>query len=173
MGVLIPADEDEIQAVSDLFDKRVGVLEHSAYQRLLSPESQQLTFAGQPLLSQELTNVEPVPISNLLIAIHQLGQADDEQRSQVEAIFGPAPILREAVKSGLPVKLLRQTQAVGNQPLAIAVVSQDDLNTDRLVSEINKILARLERQGTLSEIYLRWYGQDLSQPSDSNNPPVP
>ena len=31
------------------------------------------------------------------------------------------------------------------------------------VEEINQALDRLERQGTLAEIHLRWYGQDLSQ----------
>ena len=149
------------------------MLAYSAYQRLLSPEGQQLTHAGQPLLPQTLTNVEPIPLSNLLKAIHQLGQADGEQESQVEAIFGPAPILQEAVKSGLPVKLLTQAQPVGSQPLAIAVVPQDELKTERLVLEIDKIVTRLQRQGILSEIYLRWYEQDLSQPFNSNASPVP
>jgi ABC-type amino acid transport substrate-binding protein len=93
-----------------------------------------------------------------------MGQPDAEQEVQIDAIFGPAPILQEAVKSDLPVKLASQAQNVGLQPLAIAVVSQDGLKTDRLISEINRILTRLQRQGTLAEIYLRWYEQDFSQP---------
>ncbi len=164
MGVLIPSGRNNIQTFNDLSNKRVGVLEHSAYQRLLSPDGQSLTVAEQPLLSPLPANVQAVPLSNLLKAIRQMGQPDDEQETQIDAIFGPASILQEAVKSDLPVKLAPQAQNVGLQPLAVAVVPQDDLQTDRLISEINKILTRLQRQGTLAEIYLRWYEQDFSQP---------
>jgi ABC-type amino acid transport substrate-binding protein len=162
MGVLIPATENDIQTFSDLSNKKVGVLEDSTYQRLLTSEGQ-LTVAGQSLLPQIPANVQPVSLSNLLKTVHQLGKPDSEKEVQVEAIFGPAPILQEAVKSGLPVKLASQAQNVGVQPLAIAAVSQDGLKVDRLLSEINNILTRLQRQGTLAEVYLRWYEQDFSQ----------
>jgi polar amino acid transport system substrate-binding protein len=163
MGVLIPAEADNVQTLGDLSNKKVGVLEYSTYQRLLAPEGQSLTVGAQPLLTQIPTNVQPIPLSNLLKAIHELGDPENEQEAQVEAIFGPTPIFREAIKSGLPVKLAPQTQHVGLQPLAIAVVPQDGLKVDRLLAEVNKILDRLQQQGILAEIYLRWYEQDLSQ----------
>jgi ABC-type amino acid transport substrate-binding protein len=163
MGVLIPAEESNIQSFNDLSSKRVGVLEHSVYQRLLSPEGSSLTVAGQPLLPQTPANIQAIPLSNLLKAIRQMGQPDAEQEAQIDAIFGPIPIFQEAVKSGLSVKLAPQAQNIGLQLLAVAVVPQDGLKTDRLISEINKILTRLQRQGTLAEIYLRWYEQDFSQ----------
>ena len=39
----------------------------------------------------------------------------------------------------------------------------------RLIAEINKVLERLERQGTLAEIQLNWYGQQSSS-QDDNQP---
>jgi polar amino acid transport system substrate-binding protein len=166
MGVLIPAEANNIQTLGDLSNKKVGVLEHSPYQRLLTPGGQSLTVGGQPLLTEIPTNVQPIPLSNLLKAVHTLGESGSEQETQVEAIFGPAPIFQEAVKSGLPVKLAPQAQNVGFQPLAIAIVPQDGLKVDRLLAEVNKILDRLQQQGTLAEIYLRWYEQDLSRMSE-------
>lgn len=166
MGVLIPAEADNVQTLGDLSNKKVGVLEYSTYQRLLTPGGQSLTVGGQPVLTQMPTDVQPIPLSNLLKAIHELGESGSEQKAQVEAIFGPTPIFQEAIQSGLPVKLAPQAQNVGFQPLAIAVVSQDGLKVDRLSAEINKILDRLQQQGTLAEIYLRWYEQDLSQISE-------
>jgi polar amino acid transport system substrate-binding protein len=166
MGVLIPAEADNVQTLGDLSNKKVGVLEYSPYQRLLTPEGRSLTVGGQPLVTPIPTDVQPIPLSNLLKAIHELGESGSEQEAQVDAIFGPAPIFQEAIKSGLPVKLAPQAQNVGFQPLAIAVVPQDGLKVDRLLAEINKILERLQQQGTLAEIYLRWYEQDLSHISE-------
>jgi ABC-type amino acid transport substrate-binding protein len=159
MGILKPAAENNIQALGDLSGRRVGVLEHSAYQRLLSPGGSALTVQQQPLLPQIPADAQPVALSNLLKAIRQLGQAEPEPEFQVEAIFGPAPIFQEAVKGDLPVRWVQ----VGVQPLAIAAVPPDNLKVDRLILEMNKILERLGRQGTLAEMYLRWYGQDFSQ----------
>jgi hypothetical protein len=126
------------------------------YERLLSAAEPTPTWAGQSLLPPLPAKTQPVPLSNLGKTIHQLGNAE----SPVEAIFGPAPILQEAIKSGLPVKL---TAPVGVQPLAVAVVTPNNLKTKRLLAEINQVLNRLQRAGTLSEIYLRWYQQDFSQ----------
>jgi ABC-type amino acid transport substrate-binding protein len=161
LAALVPISST-LQTFNDLSNKKVGVLEHSVYQRLLSNEGTALTVAGQSLLPTLPTRMQVAPVSNLSKAIHQLGEPGGGQETPVEAIFGPAPILQEAVKSGLPVRVAPQAQ-VGVQPLAVAIVSLDNLKTARLLAEINKILARLQREGTLAEIYLRWYGQDFSQ----------
>ena len=164
LGILIPAAENNIQAASDLSGRKVGVLEHSPYQRLLSPGGQSLTVQGQPLLAAEMPpDVQAVGLSNLLKAIRQLDQPESDQEAAVQAIFGPTPIFQEAIKTDLAVKLAPQAQNLGFQPLAVATVPRDGLKVDRLLLEINKILDRLQRRGTLAEVYLRWYEQDLSQ----------
>lgn len=161
LGFLIPAASN-LQALNDLSGRRVGVLEHSPYQELLAPGGSALTVHRQPLLSALPAAIQPVPVANLSKAIRQLG----ESGSELEAVFGPTPILQEAVKSDVPVKLLAKADQVSRAPLAIAVAPQDNLKMDRLVLEINKVLVRLDRQGDLAEIYLRWFGQDLSRAGD-------
>jgi len=168
MGILVPAEADDWQTVADLADRRVGVLEHSAYQQLLARPEQPLTVWGQPFPTQLPASVQPVGLSNLLKAIRELGQG--EPAPPVEAIFGPAAIFEEAIKSDEPVRLLAREDVLGVQPLVVAVMPQAGLKIDRLLSEINNVLDRLDRQGTLAEIYLRWYGQDLSQPPLAPDP---
>ena len=163
-AVLVSATS-QIQGPGDLAGKRIGVLEHSASQRLLSAKGTSLTVAEQPILTQLPDNIKPVPVSNLLTTIKQLGNPNNEG-DPIDAVIGPASILQEAVKSDLPVKIVAQN--IGVSPLAIAVVPQNNLKTDRLVAEINNALARLYREGTLAEIYLRWYEQDFSQPPNNN-----
>jgi ABC-type amino acid transport substrate-binding protein len=152
-----------IQEPDDLTGKKIGVLEHSADQQLLSAEKEALTVNNQPVLRQLPKNIRPIPVSNLINTIKQLDNANGEAES-VEAVIGPASILQAAVKSDLPVKIVAQN--IGVSPLAIAVAPQDNLKTDRLMLEINNVLKRLHRDGTLAEIYLRWYDQDFSEAPD-------
>lgn len=164
MGILIPAAEDGIQTFAQLSNRRVGVLEYSAHQRLLTPEESPLTVQGQALIPQSQTDLQIVVLSNLQRAIRDLGQPQSEDSLQPDALFGPIPMFEEAIRNNLPVKLATEEKIIGIQPLAIAAVPQDGLKVERLLSEINTILDRLQRQGTLAEIYIRWYGQDLSHP---------
>jgi ABC-type amino acid transport substrate-binding protein len=167
LAVLVPANST-IQGPNDLAGKRVGVLEHSAAQRLLASAGLSLTVEQQPVLASLPANVQPVPVSNLLNSIKQLGTPHAEAEA-LDAIIGPVSILQQALKSELPVKLAAPN--IGVQPLAIAIVPQDELKIDRLVAEINNTLARLHRDGTLAEIYVRWYEQDFSQTSSSDPAP--
>jgi ABC-type amino acid transport substrate-binding protein len=164
MGILVPAGNDALDSFAQLSGQRVGLLEHSAYQRLLTEEADRLTVAGKPLLGEATPDLQPVSVSNLQKSIRQLGQAEAEIETQLDAIFGPTPLLEEAVRTELPVRLAANASNVGVQPLVIAAVSQDDLKVERLILEINLILDRLQRRGELAEIYLDWYGRDLSQP---------
>ena len=164
MGVLIPVSGDNIQTLEDLSGQRVGVLEHTAYQRLLTPAEGPLTVQGQLLIPPPPPDVRLVVLSNLPKAIRRLGRPKLENGPPLAAIFGPTPILEQAIRSDLPVKLVPEAGHVGAQPLAIAAVPQNGLKIERLVLEINKVLARLQRQGDLAEVYFRWYGQDFSRP---------
>ncbi len=164
LGVVVPVAQDNIQTLKQLSGRSVGVLEHSASQRLLTPTGGELTVHGQSLIPPLPADMQLVVLSNLLKAIRQLGEPGSEDTPQLDAIFGPTPIFEEAIKSDLPVRLPSEIGQVGGQPMVIATVPQDGLKVERLISEIDNVLARLQRQGDLSEIYLRWYGQDLSQP---------
>jgi ABC-type amino acid transport substrate-binding protein len=159
-GVLIPATTTNIQSFANLSGQRVGVLAHSTELHLLTTNEVTLTFQGQPLIPPSPTNVQWTPLDNLPKAIRQLGEGTSPQ---LQAIFGPTPILEEAIKSDIAVKLAPQAAQVTTLPLAIAVVPRDNLKVDRLIQEIDKALDRLRRQGALAEVYQRWYGQDLSR----------
>jgi ABC-type amino acid transport substrate-binding protein len=164
LGVLIPAGEEGLQTLAELSKRRVGVMEHSAAQRLLTPGEWPLTVQGQALMPQPPADLQLIVLSNLPKSVRQFGQATEAAGPPVEAIFGPAPVFQEAIDSGLALKFAPEAGRVGLQPLAIATVPQGGLKVDRLIAEINQILERLQRQGALSEIYIQWYGQDLSRP---------
>lgn len=177
MGLLVPAGNNDIQSWGDLAGRRVGVLEYSPYQRLLSAAGTTLTVGRQPLLAEPPPDLRVVPLSNLQKSIRYLGDpAESDEPLQIDAIFGPTPIFQEAIKSDFPVKLAPDARNLGLQPQVVATVPREGLTVDRLLAEINNVLEQLERQGTLAEIQLDWYGaqpsdQEVIQPATTVEPP--
>lgn len=164
MGVLIPGEEENIETFDDLSGRTVGALEYTLYQDLLTPGPDQGALQQRYLTTFAPADVTLVPLSNLPKSIRSLGDAAQSDEIQLKAIFGPTPIFQQAIERDLPVKLAPEAKRVGWHPLSVAAVPRDGLTPDRLVSEINQTLLRLQEQGTLAEVQYRWYGQDLSVP---------
>jgi polar amino acid transport system substrate-binding protein len=166
-GILAPAAADGLTGLDSLAGRRVGVFEHSVYQRMLTPAEAIPTILGQPLITQRPRGLRLIVLSHMPKAIRRMGGDTDKSNDapSVEAIIGPAPVLAQALTDNqLSLKLLLDSSNLPPHPLVVAAVPQDGLKVDRLIAEINTILARLHRQGDLAEIYERWYGQDFSQP---------
>jgi polar amino acid transport system substrate-binding protein len=159
MGLLAPAAASP--GLEQFSGRQIGVLEHSAYQLLLTPEGRSATVQGQPVLAEFPANAQSFVVSNLVKAIHELPGSD-----RPAALFGPAPVFEQAIQGDLPVSLVPGSDRLGFQPLAVAVVRQDGLKVDRLLAEINRVLDWLDRSGTLAESSFRWYQQDISQKPD-------
>ena len=159
MGLLAPAANS--LDFEQLSGRQIGVLEHSAYQVLLTPEGRFWTVQEQAVLAEFPANTQPFVVSNLVKAVHELPGSD-----QPEALFGPAPVFEQAIQSGLAVSLIPGFERLGIQPLAVAAVRQDGLKVDRLLAEINRVLDWLDRSGMLAESSFRWYQQDISQKPD-------
>lgn len=160
IGLLAAKSDNPINDLSQLSGKKVGVLEDSIHQRLLTPQGAKLTVQGQSFMLPLPADIQAVNLSNLQKSIRQMGQSP-AGRGQLDAILGPTPMFEQAVDQDLTIQIA--LQRVGMQPLSIAVVPRNDLTITRLIGEINKILARLQEQGVLAEIYQRWYGKDLSR----------
>lgn len=172
-GILTPTDS-RIQALSQLAGRRVGTFEHSVYQQMLTPAEPIPIVNGQPLIAARPDNVRLIVLSNVQKAIRQMGRAEEgDDLLQVDAILGPAPVFQQAItKSKLPLNMVRADEDLPPQPLVIAAVPQDGLKVDRLLAEINAVVERLHRLGTLSELSLQWYGADFSRPPEATPAPA-
>jgi polar amino acid transport system substrate-binding protein len=164
-GILVPTGSN-IQSPEQLAGRRVGVFEHTVYQQMLTASEPVPVVQDTPLIASRPKNSQLVVLSNVQKAIRQLGQTEPADNGlQVDAILGPAPVFQQAIsQSELPLNLLRDDASLPPHSLVVAAAPQDGLKVDRLLDEINKLLARLHRQGTLSEMSLEWYGEDFSRP---------
>jgi polar amino acid transport system substrate-binding protein len=162
-GIFVP-ETSPVGSAIELSGRQIGVFEHSVYQRLFSNDVYTPTVAGQPLSLIPPSDVQLVVLSNMQKTLREMGDPTLNGGTP-DAIVGPAPVLEQAISANvLSFKVIRDPANLPAHPLVVAVVAQDGLAVERLTAEINTILERLERQGTLAELSLRWYNQDLSQP---------
>lgn len=75
-----------------------------------------------------------------------------------------APTVRDAIADGLPVVAVGEP--VYYEPLAVAFDKSVEDN-DSLVAAVDAIVGEMHADGTLSELSLKWYGEDLTKKSDS------
>ena len=75
---------------------------------------------------------------------------------KIDAVLSAQPTIQEAIKSGLPMKLVGGP--VFYEPLAVAV----DKGDPEFSAKVAEIVAAMRADGTLSKLSEKWYGVDYS-----------
>jgi ABC-type amino acid transport substrate-binding protein len=160
LALLVAANETKIHGLADLAEAQVGVVAFSGYQQAMTVD--RLTIQGQPFALKLPLTAQLVPTIDLLDAMTQLSQSVEitQTGSSLQALFGPAPMWQQAINTGWAVKL---TPVVAYQPIAVAAVAPEGKHDERLLQALNQILARLDEQHQLTEIYVHWYDEDFSR----------
>lgn len=158
---LLVSQSSSITDATQLGGLAVGAFEHSIYQRMLTPGEQLPTVGGHSLRGELSRDARLMVLSNIQKTIRET----EDGPGRVDAFLGPAPVFEQAItENNLPLRVIRNNSTLPPHPLVIAAVPQDGLTVDGLLAEINKVLARLQRQGILAELSLKWYGEDISPP---------
>ena len=79
---------------------------------------------------------------------------------RLDAVISAKPTLEEAIESGEPIKLVGDP--VFYEPLGTAFDKGAPLDPTSLVAAVSAIIEEMHADGTLTELSLKWYGEDLS-----------
>jgi polar amino acid transport system substrate-binding protein len=79
---------------------------------------------------------------------------------RLDAVISALPTLQEAIDSGEPIKILGDP--LFYEPLAVAVDRQAPLDPATLVDEVSQIVDEMHSDGTLTELSMKWYDEDLT-----------
>jgi polar amino acid transport system substrate-binding protein len=79
---------------------------------------------------------------------------------RLDAVISALPTLQEAIDSGEPIKILGDP--LFYEPLAVAVDRQAPLDPASLVDEVSQIVDEMHSDGTLTELSMKWYDEDLT-----------
>ena len=80
---------------------------------------------------------------------------------RLDAAISSLPTLEEAIDSGEPIKILGDP--LFYEPLAVAIDRQAPLDPAGLADEVSRIVDEMHSDGTLTELSMKWYGEDFSQ----------
>jgi polar amino acid transport system substrate-binding protein len=79
---------------------------------------------------------------------------------RLDAAISALPTLEQAIENGEPIKILGDP--LFYEPLAVAIDRQAPLDPTTLVEEVSRIVDEMHADGTLTELSMRWYGEDLT-----------
>ncbi|MFM9048770.1 MAG: transporter substrate-binding domain-containing protein [Actinomycetota bacterium] len=150
-GVAVNADSD-IQSIDQLAGKRVGVCGACTYEYYLNRTLSIPGFNFEFLVPED---VEIVTYDTDTTALQDL------KLGRVDAMVSAVPLLEEAIKKGKEIRLVGDP--VFLEPLAVAADKSSPLPVDSLVAELNRIIAEMHADGTLSELSMKWYGVDITK----------
>lgn len=150
----VHVDNTDIQTLDDLAGKRIGVGTETTYEQWLNKT---LTIVGEKVTyaTWEAGEVRPYPTDANAIEDLSLGDG-----VRLDAVFSAKPTLLEAIKTGVPIKLIGDP--VYYEPLAFALDKARG-PSDKFLAKLNEILAVMHMDGTLTTLSMKWYNTDLTK----------
>jgi polar amino acid transport system substrate-binding protein len=83
-------------------------------------------------------------------------------RQDFEGWLTSGATTQAAIDDGIPITIV--DDLVFSEPLAVAFDNSVEDN-DSLVAAVDQIIADMHEDGTLTELSMKWFGQDLTQPA--------
>lgn len=80
---------------------------------------------------------------------------------RLDAVISAKPTLEGAIEKGEPIKIVGDP--VFYEPLAVAFDKSAPLDPTSLVEAVSQIIEEMHADGTLTELSMKWYGEDLTK----------
>ena len=147
----VPTDST-IKSVDELSGKTVCVGSGTTYDDYLNGK---LTLEGETILKQVSgAKVQTFSTDSECIQAFQAGRKD------FQAVLTAQPTVEDAIKSGVQIKKLGSP--VYYEDLA-AAMDQKVANSDSFVQAVSKAIDDMHKDGTLTNLSMKWYGVDLTK----------
>ena len=148
-SVAVPADSD-IASTDQLAGMTIGVCAGCTYDFFLQGtlDIPGYTFES-PIADPEIRGFDTDST-----AIQAL------ESGQVDAVASATPTLQAAIDKGRPMKIIEPPLFF--EPLSVAMDKASDLDTATLVAAVSDIIDEMHSDGTLTELSMEWFGEDLT-----------
>ena len=81
------------------------------------------------------------------------------ESGQVDAVMSATPTIQGAIDKGRPMQLLGEP--LFSEPLSVAFDKASELDQTSLVEAVSAIVEEMHSDGTLSDLSMEWYGEDI------------
>ena len=149
-------DNTTIKSLKDLAGKHIGVGTETTYDRYLNKD---LELVGSKIEYQDWSAGKITPYPTDANAIENLALGDGVR---IDALITAKPTIFEAIKAGCgggcPLKMLGDP--VFYEILSFAL-DKSRPNSEPLLKKLNEIINSMYKDGTLKDLSMQFYGQDL------------
>lgn len=152
-GLAVQAGSD-IASLDDLSGKTVGVCGACTYEFYLRRDLN-IDIPGFTFEYLVPEDIEIVTYDTDSTAIQDL------EIGRIDAAMSAVPTLEGAIDKGRDIQLLGEP--VFSEPLAVALDKSSTLDSTALTEEIAGIVQEMHDDGTLTELSMKWYDEDLTQ----------
>jgi polar amino acid transport system substrate-binding protein len=161
-SVAVNSSDTTTNEASQLDGKKVGVGVGTTYQDYLN---QDLNIPGYTF-TYAISNPEVVTYNTDSTAIQDLNVGN----GRIDAVMSATPTIEQAIKKGSALRLVGEP--LFYEPLAVAFDKSAPEDPTALADAVSQIIDDMHADGTLSDLSMKWYGQDLTKTAadDSASP---
>ncbi len=155
-GFAVHADNTTIATMDDLEGKVIGLCGECTYERFMEKDLV-ISIAGYEVdfVDWEAGELRTYPTDANAIEDLRLGDG-----VRLDAVMSAIPTLQNAIDEGVPMKLLGDPAFY--EPLSFAL-DKSRGPSEKLLAALNDILADMHADGTLTELSMKWYGEDITK----------
>jgi polar amino acid transport system substrate-binding protein len=150
----VHTDNTTIQTSDDLVGKTVGLGTATTYEDYLKGT---LSIMGGEVAYDPPPDVKIRPYLTDAYAFEDMKLGDG---ARMDAVMSAQLTIQEAINDGYPLKFVGTPAFY--EPLVFALDKAGG-STDKMLLELNAIIAAMHEDGTLTNLSLKWYGIDITR----------
>jgi polar amino acid transport system substrate-binding protein len=151
------AEGSGIDSLEDIAGQTVCVGVSTTYETWLNGDLESLGLPAESYFAQAPANVTTFPLTT----DNECAQSIQAGRTEFSVFLTSNTVVEAAIAGGAPVH--KVGSPVFSENLAVAFDKKASKDDARLVAEVSKIIADMHADGTLKELSLKWFEEDLTQ----------
>lgn len=150
------ADGSGIESLADIDGEAVCVGLSTTYETWLSGDKASLGLPDTSFYAEPPANVSIIPLQT----DNDCFQSIQAGRDEFSVFLTSNTVVQAAIDGGVAVS--RVGSPVFSENLAVAFDKSSELSDDTLVTRVSEIVAEMHADGTLSELSMKWFSEDLT-----------
>ena len=150
------ADGSGVESLADINGQAVCVGLSTTYETWLSGDVAGLGLPETSFYADPPANISIVPLQT----DNDCFQSIQAGRDEFSVFLTSNTVVQAAIDGGVAVS--RVGSPVFSENLAVAFDKSSELGNETLVSRVSEIIAEMHADGTLSELSLKWFSEDLT-----------
>ncbi|GAB4266474.1 MAG: transporter substrate-binding domain-containing protein [Candidatus Promineifilaceae bacterium] len=151
------AADSGITSLADINGQAVCVGLSTTYETWLSGDVEALGLPETSLFADPPTDITVVPLAT----DNECVQSIQAGREEFQVFLTSNTVVEAAIREGAPV--VKVGSPVFSENLAVAFDKSSELDNATLVARVGEIIQEMHDDGTLSNLSMQWFGEDLTQ----------